>query len=202
MEILILLGIGFALYALRGGLGLKFGSPTAKGYARVLYWRKIVENEIKIASNIIPPEIVLAIIAQESMGQDHTETGSAKEEGIMQITPMGLAYTGLPYTMNQIKNDQRIGIKVGIAHLVKDYNYLNGSIHNAIMAYNIHRDHIRRYLDGDPSEKDLAIIRGTGKNYLNAILKVHRPRILELLLKADIDNKESENFIEYQEWFV
>jgi soluble lytic murein transglycosylase-like protein len=166
------------------------------GYNQVLYWRDIVKRMKNFHGNNIPDEIILGIIAQESMGNNDLKIGSSGEVGLMQIIPRGLAYTGLGYTMNQIKIDPKKNIEVGIVHLYKDFAYL-GTIENAIMSYNISREHIRAILDGRSTAHNRTMVSGIGKSYLTKVM-IHSKIIRERLNNPNINDPVHTDFITYK----
>lgn len=175
-----------------------FTSPdhVNSGYNQVLYWRDIVKKMQGFHGNNIPDEIILGIIAQESMGNNDLKIGSSGEVGIMQITPMGLSYTGLGYTLNQIKIDPKKNIECGIVHLYKDLGYLE-TLENAIMGYNISREHIRAILDARSTPHNRRMVSTIGKSYLSKVM-VHSKIVRKKLNNPNIEDPAHEDFITYK----
>ena len=192
---LIIAGIG-AYMVFKKSSVFKKSDKVNSGYKQVLYWRNIVNRMKGFHDNNIPDEILLGIIAQESMGNNELKVGSAGEVGLMQITPMGLSYTGLGYTMNQIKTNPKFAIEAGIVHLYKDLAYL-GTMENAIMAYNISREHIKAILDGRSTEHNRKMVSGVGKSYLIKVM-THAKICREMLNNPNIDDPEHEDFITFK----
>jgi soluble lytic murein transglycosylase-like protein len=195
--LIITLGL-FILYILSksniNGI-LSGGKIVNKGYKQVLYWRDIVSKSIKYFAPELPLNIVLGIIATESMGNPELPTGSSGEVGVMQITQKGLAWAGVPYTMNQIKTDQKKNIETGVKHLIKDWQYI-GDLDTAIMCYNANRTMIKNVINGNGTEKEKAVY-ATGKEYLRKV-QDNAKIVLSMLLNEGIDIPDNENYIPYE----
>lgn len=166
------------------------GDPT--GYKKVLRFRDIVDKYIQIYDDSIPLGVALGIMATESMGNVSAKA-SAGEVGLMQITPKGLQYTGLPYTMRSIAKDMDKNIEVGIKHLAKDHSLLS-DMNLAIMAYNIDRQRLIRKMNGVATSEDESFIQNAGKRYLKTVI-YHKNKLLSYLANPNIDNPESGDYI-------
>ena len=181
-----------SFFSLIGGLllfkTLKEKSPIGNykgGYNKVLYYRKITgyfANKFDL-----PNHILLGIMMTESSGINYKESGSSGEVGLMQITPIGLSFTELPYTMGEMK-DEKKNIEAGATHLKKDYDDFN-DMTLAIMAYNISRRHLKEF---DPENEQIKV----GKNYFKKVYN-HSRKILPMLLDSRIDDANDEKFIEF-----
>lgn len=188
-----LIPIGFYLLNKKPDL-LKIGGNLVSGsYKKVLFYRKIT----KLYSSIygVPNEILLSIIATESMGVNHTNSGSSGEIGICQITPVGLQYTDTNYTIEQMKNTTKC-IEVASIHLYKDYN-LFSDWNYTIMAYNINRKHIINVLDGTATQENKNMVGRAGRTYLGKVTN-HKKVIMPMLLNPSIEDEKHKDFIPFE----
>ena len=166
----------------------KTGPVSFSGYDKVLKWKNIAANWGETYN--IPTEIILAIIAGESSGENISDFGPANEIGLMQVTPTGLTYAGTGYNIVELKDASK-NIQTGCAHLAKDVNLFSyetpiselsslTKIQLAIMAYNIKREHLYETPITDEQLQKVQI----GLNYLKKIER-HRKNILPLLLGSN-----------------
>ena len=186
----LILAIPLVLLLLFKSRSLISGKP--KGYDRVMQWRNVAKKWVEIYEDEIPYHIILGIMAQESMGDPTPPKGSSGEVGLMQITPMGLAYSGSPYTMDQIARDQIKNVETGVMHLAKDYQ-LFSDLNYAIMSYNIARIHIQRKLDGTATAQDERLLK-VGRDYLAKVM-YHSKKLLPMLANSSINDPESIDYI-------
>lgn len=128
-------------------------SALAGAPSSVLRWRALVEDETAADSSNINPDLILAMIWQESAGNPRAR-GAAGEIGLMQLMPATAADVGVPNPSDLLVPE--INVRAGIDYMAFCFN-ITDSVYNALRCYN-----------AGPSGS--AIHPSRGKAYANSVL--------------------------------
>ena len=124
----------------------------------------IIETPKRVSrQNILPQEVILALIRQESEFDDKANSWVGAK-GLMQIMPatgrLVAKQAGLKYSKSRLINDEYFNLQLGSFYISDLTQNLNGAMYMAFAAYNAGPHRVKRWIRrfGDPRKGEISPI--------------------------------------------